>query len=127
MPSGDAHRQWFAEMIDMLSRQWAPDLSWDELVGLAARLDATPEQIRKDRNIIPPMFTCPKCGVRKRAAISRISVNATILAAGRFGIASESEAKELSRRWKKYRQEQDIDFYGEKGLNIAPRNPAGCN
>jgi transcription elongation factor Elf1 len=127
MPSGDAHRQWVPEMIHMLSLQWAPELSWDELVGLAGRLDATLQRIRKDRNIIPPMFTCPKCGLRKRSCFTRISVNATILAAGRFGIASQAEAKEMSRRWKQYRKEQDINHYGEKELNIAPRNPAGCN
>ena len=123
MPSGDAHRQWFPEMIDMLSRQWVPDLSWDELAGLAARLDATLQQIRKDRNIIPPMFTCSKCGVRKRLCFTKISVNATILAAGRFGIMSQSEARGMSRRWKKYSKEQDINLYGEKNRTQPPLNP----
>lgn len=121
MPSGDAHRQWFPEMIDMLSRQWVPDLSWDELVGLAARLDATLQQIRKDRNIIPPMFNCSKCGVAKRSCFTKISVNATILAAGRFGIMSQSEARGMSRRWKKYSKEQDINLYGEKNRIQPPR------
>ena len=125
MPSGDAHRQWFPEMIDMLSRQWTPDLSWDELVGLAARLDATLQQIRKDRNIIPPMFTCSKCGVSKRSCFTKISVNATILAAGRFGIMSQSEARGMSRRWKKYSKEQDINLYGEKNRTQPPLNPVG--
>jgi transcription elongation factor Elf1 len=110
-------------MIDMLSRQWVPDLSWDELVGLAARLDATLQQIRKDRNIIPPMFTCSKCGVRKRSCFTKISVNATILAAGRFGIMSQSEARGMSRRWKKYSKEQDINLYGEKNRTQPPLNP----
>jgi hypothetical protein len=34
MPSGDAQRQWFTEMIEMLRQQWHPGLS---LAGLAAR------------------------------------------------------------------------------------------
>ncbi len=101
-------------MIEMLRQLWDPGLSWAELALLAARLDTTLQQIRKDRNIIPPMFTCPKCGVRKRSSFGRISVNATILAVGRFGVASESNLKELSKGWKKYRKEHDLDPYGRK-------------
>ena len=67
MPSGDAQRQWFPEMIEMLRQQWHPGLSLAGLALLAARLDSMLQQIRKDRNIIPPMFTCPKCGERERS------------------------------------------------------------
>ena len=114
MRSGDAQRQWFPEMIEMLRQKWDPGLSWAELAVLAARLDTTLQQIRKDRNIIPAMFTCPKCGVRQRSSFGRISINAIILATGRFGVASETDIKELSKRWKKYRKEHDLDPYGRK-------------
>ena len=120
MPSGDAQRQWFPEMIEMLRQQWYPRLSLAELALLATRLDTLLQQIRKDRNIIPPMFTCPKCGERGRSSFGRISVNATILAAGRFRVASEADIKELSKRWKKYRKEHDLDDYGRKaGITTA--------
>ena len=114
MPSGDAQRQWFPEMIEILRQQWKPELSWDELTRLTAYLDAKLQQIRKDHNIIPPMWTCSKCGVRGRSRFERISINATILAAGRFGITSPSNVKELSKGWKKYRREQGLDHYGGK-------------
>lgn len=114
MPSGDAQRQWFPEMIEILRQQWKPELSWDELTRLTAHLDAMLQQIRKDRNIIPPMCTCSKCGVYGRSSFGRISINATILAAGRFGIASQSDVKELSKRWKKYRKESGLNIYGGK-------------
>lgn len=114
MPPGDAQRQWFPEMIEMLRQQWDPKLSWDELALLATRLDATLQQIRKDRNITPPMFICPECGVHQRASFGRISINATIMAVGRFGIASQSEVKKLSTCWKKYRREHGLDNYGGK-------------
>ncbi len=92
----------------------------DGLVLLAVRLDTMLQQIRKDRNIIPPMFTCPKCGERERSILGRISVNATILAAGRFRVASDADVKELSKRWKKYCKEHDLDHYGRKaGKTIA--------
>ena len=114
MPPGDAHRQWFPEMIDILRQVWKHQLSWDELVFLTARLDAMLQQIREVRNITPPMCTCSKCGAYGRSSFGRISINATILAAVRFGIASQSEVKELSKRWKKYRKEHGLDNYGGK-------------
>lgn len=114
MPPGDAQRQWFPEMIEVLRKQWKPELSWDELTRLMAHLDAMLQQIRKDRNIIPPMCTCSKCGVYGRSSFGRISINAMILAAGRFGIASQSDIKELSKSWKKYRKEHGLDNYGGK-------------
>jgi len=119
MPPGDAQRQWFPEMIEILQQQWDPKLSWEELAVLNARLDTMLQQIRKDRNIIPPMFTCPKCGARKHASFGRISINATIMAAGRFGIASQSEVKELSNRWKKYRKDPGLDNYGKKAVTTT--------
>jgi transcription elongation factor Elf1 len=120
MPPGDDQRQWFPEMIEMLRQQWHPRPSLAELALLAARLDTLLQQIRKDRNIIPPMFTCPKCGERGRSSFGRVSVNATILAAGRFRVASQADIKELSKRWKKYRKEHDLDDYGRKaGITTA--------
>lgn len=126
MPSGDAQRQWFPEMIEMLRQQWHPGLSLAGLALLAARLDTMLQQIRKDRNIIPPIFTCPKCGERERSSFGRITVNAAILAAGRFRVASEADTKELSKRWKKYRKEHDLDHYGRKaGITTARRGRVG--
>jgi hypothetical protein len=117
MASGDAHRQWFPEMIEALRQHWTPDLSWSDITLLASLLDNMLWQIRKDRNIIPPMLTCPKCGVRGRSRFAGISVNATILAAGRFGVTPKNEAKQLSRRWEKYRKEHDLDIHGKRRSN----------
>ncbi|HAM51404.1 MAG TPA: hypothetical protein DCP92_12215 [Nitrospiraceae bacterium] len=114
MHSGDAQRQWFSEMIEMLRQQWTPGLSWTELAHLTTQLDTMLHRIRRDRNIIPPMCTCPRCGTHKRSRFTGISINATILAAGRFGIAPQTEVKELSKRWTKYRKEQGLDHYGKK-------------
>jgi hypothetical protein len=101
-------------MIDMLRRQWSPHLSWAELALLTARLDTALQNIREERSIQPPMFSCPACGAYERSTFSHISLNATIRAAGRFGVCSETEAKELSKRWTKYRKAKHLDHYGRK-------------
>jgi len=120
MPSGDPQRQWFPEMIEMLRQRWAPELSWDDLALLAARLDAVLQRIRRERNIIPPMMTCSKCGVHGRSRFTSVSVNAMILAAGRFGITSQPVARELSERWQKYRKENNLDLCGKKRDTAFP-------
>jgi len=119
MPSGDPQRQWFPEMIEMLRQEWKSEPSWDDLTLLTMRLDAMLQQIRKDRNIIPSMCTCSKCGKHGRSSFGKISINATILAAGRFGVVSQPEVKELSKRWKKYRTQHGLDHYGGKQNTVT--------
>jgi hypothetical protein len=40
MPSGDAQRTWFPEMVDALRRWWNEVMSFAELIRLRERLDA---------------------------------------------------------------------------------------
>jgi hypothetical protein len=125
MAQGDAQRQWFQEMKIALKERFALDLSWADLILLAEQLDTTLQQIRSDRNILPAMMTCTKCGIRARAKAGRISVNAVILAVSRFGLAPEADMKELSRRWKKYQKGLDLDLYGRRKESInhgAPKS-----
>ena len=98
----------------MLRHLWKPELTWEELTLITERLNATLRGIRKERNILPPMFKCPCCGEREHSIAQLISVNASILAAGRFGICTETEAKEHSKRWAKHRKSLNLDLYGRK-------------
>jgi transcription elongation factor Elf1 len=81
---------------------------------MAARLDTTLQEIRKDRRVTPPMFTCSECCTREDSAFVSISVNAAILAAGSFGVVSELEIKNLSKRWHQYRRENNLDQHVNK-------------
>ena len=122
MPSGDAQRQWFPEMVGLFFRQqWHPGLS---LAGLA--LLAAPPGHHASANKKRPQYHFLQCSRVQNAVnasarcFGRISVNATILAAGRFRVAPEADIKELSKRWKKYRKEHDLDHYGRKaGITTA--------
>jgi hypothetical protein len=76
-----------------------------ELIGLTADLDKTLQDIRAARNIQPPMMWCPNCQARHRSAPPRVSVRATILALGRFGVANaetvnalENSGRNIGRR-----------------------------
>jgi hypothetical protein len=113
MASGDRSRTWFPEMIDVLRQAWRGDFGMAELIALAQRLDRLLLDIRTQRGIRPPTILCRKCGQRGPAAAPRVSVRATILAAGRFGIGTKAEVEELERRWNRHRSKEALDLYGE--------------
>lgn len=117
MASGDRSRTWFPEMIDSLRQSWRSDLRMDELIALAHGLDRMVHEIRTKRNIRPPMYRCPNCGERAPAGQPRVSVRATILAAGRFEIAPREDVKRLERLWKQHRMREALDLYGN--LQVA--------
>jgi hypothetical protein len=121
MPSGDASRTWFPEMIEMLREEWNPSMSYEELISLRDRLDVALQTIRTDRNILPPLMWCPHCTKRQRSAPSKVSIRAIILALGRFRIVPENEVKTLDKHWKKYIKENGLDIYGNKKQVIIDR------
>jgi len=80
MPSGDAQRTWFPEMIVRLRSEWHEGISIPALIGLRDELDETLHRIRAGRNIQTPIITCRRCGKTGHAAEPRVSVRALILA-----------------------------------------------
>ncbi len=117
MPSGDASRTWFSEMIDVLRQDWRPEVTLEQFIELRDRLDAMLQQIRTSRNIQSPTIWCPKCKARTRQAPPRVSVRAAILALGRFEIAPDTEVKCLEKRWKGHRKENGLDRFGKPSHN----------
>ena len=132
MPSGDAQRTWFPEMVDVLRCDWDGSMSMAKLIELRHRLDAMLQSIRSERGILPAVMTCPRCGSKGHAAPPRVSVRAVILSLGRFGIASVEEVRALEKLWNRYRRDEQLDLYGgqEAGritLGGADGPPAPCH
>jgi hypothetical protein len=73
MPSGDAQRTWFPEMIVRLRAEWHEGLSISTLIGLRNELDETLHRIRVSRNIQTPIITCRRYG-RTGHAANHVSV-----------------------------------------------------
>jgi hypothetical protein len=97
-------------MIKILRAEWHATFSIPEFVVLTDRL----QHIRAERGIVPPMMWCSHCRKRVRSASPRVSVRATILALGRFGIADPRVVKTLEKKWKHYQREKSLDNYGQK-------------
>jgi len=123
MPSGDAQRTWFPEMIVRLRSGWHEEMSIPALIGLRDELDETLHRIRDGRNIQRPIITCRRCGRTGHAAEPRVSVRALILALARFEIASKDQARVLEKEWAAYREQHRLDIEGTALVRV----PQSCS
>jgi hypothetical protein len=112
MPSGDAQRVWFPEMIEELTSAWSASMTWEELAEFCQRMTEKRRAIRQSRGIVAPRTRCPKCGAVSRGEIIGVSVRSTLFMLKKLGIVSEDELKALERSWKKHRDAAGVDAYG---------------
>ena len=115
MAAGDGNRVWFQEMIETLRSQWNAGMGFPALIELCDILDRMLQQRRPGGPFLPPGSRCPKCGRivgSERQQRLSISVRATILSLGRFGIASPEVTKRTEKAWARYRTENGLDLYG---------------
>ena len=70
---------------------------------------------------------CPVFHQRTQQVPPSVSVRATILALGRFGIVAAAEVKSLEKRWAKHRKENSLDRNGKLSEALstasAPHGP----
>lgn len=114
MPSGDAQRVWFPEMIEELKTAWSSSMTWGELADFCERMTEKRRAIREARGILPPRTRCPRCGAVSRSDIRGVSVRSALFALMKIGAIAQAEFKDLDRSWKKHRTKQALDPYGRK-------------
>jgi hypothetical protein len=103
-------------MVVELRSRWCAALSLPDLIHLRDDLDAMLHRIRSERHIRSPIIKCPSCGQVGPAMEPDVSVRATILALGRFGLASADDVKALEKRWAAYRKANALDLHGKPAV-----------
>ena len=124
MAAGDGNRVWFPEMIETLRARWNAAMPFPVLIELCNILDGMFQRRRPRGPILPPGSRCPECGRIVGSESQQrhsISVRATILSLGRFGIASPEVTKRIEKEWARYRAENRLDLYGRRGTSTAKR------
>src|SRR6266566_7820102 len=126
--AGDGNRVWFPEMIETLRSRWNAAMPFPVLIELCNIVDGMFQRRQPRGPILPPGSRCPECGrivgLESQQRHS-ISVRATILSLGRFGIASPEVTRRTEKEWAKYRAENRLDPYGRSIASTA--KPVGKN
>jgi hypothetical protein len=114
MPSGDAQRVWFPEMLEELKTSWSEAMSWDELAGFCARMTELRKQIRETRGIRSPRMRCSRCGgtLRTFTDVSGISIRSALFALRNNGVITNDEFKKLDKSWMKHKKKNSLDAHG---------------
>jgi hypothetical protein len=122
MAAGDGNRVWFPEMIEMLRSQWNAGMSFPALIELCNTLDEMFQRRRPRGPILPPGSLCPECGRIVGSESQQrhsISVRATILSLGPFGIAPPGVTKRTEKERARYKAEHRLDLYGHRISSTA--------
>lgn len=114
MPSGDAQRVWFPEMLEELKTSWSKTMSWEELAEFCARMTERRKQIRQERGIQAPQTLCPKCGKVSRSDISGVSIRSALFALKNNCVITDDEFKELDTSWMKHKKRNGLDAHGRR-------------
>jgi hypothetical protein len=122
MPSGDAQRTWFPEMVVRLRAEWQAGMSMLALISLRDELEGMLRRIRDSRNIRTRIITCRRCGMTGPAAEPHVSVRALILALARFEIAPKDEARAVEKACAAYRKQHRLSVEGKVSAEV----PKGC-
>ena len=129
MPSGDAQRVWFPEMIEILVAEWSPAMTWDELAQLCGRLSELRTELRATRGIEGPLTRCRKCGRFSRGEIEGVSIRSALFALQKASVLSHDDMKRLELDWKKHRAARRLDRLGRDPRASAPASigdRSGC-
>ena len=114
MPSGDAQRVWFPEILAMLRSSWSETMSWDELANLCKHLTEVRKELRAARGIKDAVYQCRKCGGSMRSGSDRLSIRSALFALKKIGMLTETDLARLDRDWTKYRAANQLDRNGDK-------------
>lgn len=127
VPSGDAQRVWFPEMLEVLTAEWSPSTTWDEFIELCRRVTVLRTELRRSRGIQAPLWKCRMCGSESRAEIKGVSVRSALFALQKAGAISDADFRRLERGWGKERAARGLDPLGQaKEVRLAPVPESCC-
>lgn len=113
MPSGDATRVWFPEMLDELQKQWSKALSWEECGLLCDRMTHARTKLKLENGVKGPMMHCRHCNAAHEMSLAPITIRSLLFALRNIGVLSEPELKQLDAAWRRYRVQHRLDGCGK--------------
>lgn len=112
MPSGDAIRSWFPEMLEGLAEKWSPSLSWEEWAVLCREMTELRTRIRKERRISGQKMFCKGCGEVKEMVPLPIGIRSMLFALKKVKLLDDDQLVRLDKEWKKHQRIHGLDNLG---------------
>jgi len=126
MPSGDAQRAWFPEMLSELGRFWIGDPNWADVISFCEQMTALRTDIHEKRGIHPPMITCRSCGQKHALTLSPISPRSLLFALRKIDAIAAEDLKRLDKEWMRYRKTENLNARGHRNADGADVKPQTC-
>lgn len=112
MPSGDAQKAWFPEMVEDLKSHWSKEMTWEELAVFCRDMTEKRQKIKEARNIRPLRMNCNECG--GQIEVPPVSIRSALFALRKINAIGESEFKKLDREWGEHRKACGLDACGNR-------------
>ena len=117
MPSGDAQRAWFPEMLSELQHFWVDSPGWADVITFCEQMTLLRADIHHERGIRPPMMTCRSCGGKHAMTLPPVSPRSLLFALKKIDVIAEDELKRLDKEWMRYRKTENLDARGHRSAD----------
>lgn len=117
MPSGDAQRAWFPEMLEELEKKWNPAMSWDECANLCKAMTRRRTAIRKKRKITGPRMRCKNCGGVHDMTPPPVSIRSVLFALKTLDLLDDEQFGLKDKDWKMHQRKHHLDSEGNPKQN----------
>ena len=125
MPSGDAQRAWFPEMLEELKEKWSPAMSWDECVNLCKAMTRRRTAIRKKRRITGPRMRCKNCGGVHDMPPPPVGIRSLLFALKRLDLLDDEQFELKDKEWKRHQRKHRLDSEGNPKQNKSREGKRG--
>jgi hypothetical protein len=113
MPSGDASRVWFPEMLDALKQQWNSSLSWEACAELCEHMTEARAKLRQDKGLKWPLMRCQRCNALHEMRLGPITIRSMLFALRKLGVLTGQELTQMDAAWRRYRAQHRLDGSGQ--------------
>jgi hypothetical protein len=121
MPSGDAQRAWFPEMLSHLAKNWNDKISWEDYCHICKEMTEYRKELREQKNIGKVKKFCKNCNQYHEMGPPPIGIRSLLFALKKSNIINDSKFTILEKEWKKYQRKNNLDGYGNLKLEKSQK------
>ena len=108
------NKTWYPAMLDYIKENWDISFNWQKYILICKKLNEILEKIQIDKKLKPMVLFCKKCNEYRTSKFPKVTISSFIHTLIRFEYINKNDGNKLLYQWKKYRNQKNIDLYGDK-------------